>query len=194
MVTKSTKKRGKSASGGSKGTGEKEGFDLSEFEDVELPQQPVSSIEEEVEFQDFDVGMFAAGEHPAMERLLPAKQKLEKQLIFDVAEEALSAESGTDEYGPENIVGVGIGEKIRGDVLTGQPCVTVYVVAKVDSEKVSASARVPQEINGIPTDIVATGELHAFPHRGRYRPAPGGVSVGHFRITAGTLGCLVRRG
>ena len=27
----------------------------------------------------------------------------------------------------------------------------------------------------------------------RFRPAPGGVSIGHFRITAGTLGCLVKK-
>lgn len=127
-------------------------------------------------------------------QLVAAKKRLEKQLIFDVAEEALSAASGTDEYGPENIVGVGVSHKIRGDVLTDEPCVTVYVVAKVDEGMIAPSAKVPEEVNGVQTDVVATGELHAFPFKGRYRPAPGGVSLGHFKITAGTLGCLVKKG
>lgn len=134
------------------------------------------------------------GAQPSSAKLQAAKKMMEQQLIFDVAEIAMSAASGTDEYGPENIVGVGLGEKIRGDVLTGEPCVTVYVAAKVDSAMVAASARIPDEINGIPTDVIATGELHALPFKGRYRPAPGGVSVGHFKITAGTLGCLVKKG
>ena len=34
--------------------------------------------------------------------------------------------------------------------------------------------------------------IEAQPHTFRARPAPGGVSVGHTRITAGTLGCLAR--
>ena len=39
-----------------------------------------------------------------------------------------------------------------------------------------------------------TGRIRAFQDRtARYRPAPGGVSIGHFEITAGTLGCLVKR-
>lgn len=193
MPSKSSKKGGKSTKSRTRPHNEGESeLNLREFEEVELPQEPVSE-EEEGDFQDFDVETFAAGEFASTAQLLPAKEKLEKQLIFDVAEEALSAQSGTDEYGPENIVGVGISQKIRGDVLTGEPCVTVYVVAKVDEDKVASSAKIPDNVNGIPTDVVATGELHAFPHKGRYRPAPGGVSVGHFRITAGTLGCLVRK-
>jgi Peptidase family S64 len=139
-------------------------------------------------------GASMAGAQASSAQVQAAKKALEKRLIFDVAEEAFSAASGTDEYGPENIVGVGASHKIRGDVLTNEPCVTVYVVAKVDKGMVASSAKIPETINGIQTDVVATGELHAFPYKGRYRPAPGGVSVGHFKITAGTLGCLVKKG
>jgi len=64
----------------------------------------------------------------------------------------------------------------------------------VSKDEVEKAALVPEEINGIPTDVVSTGQLDALPHKGRYRPAPGGVSIGHFKITAGTLGCLVRKG
>src|SRR5262249_40393218 len=48
-----------------------------------------------------------------------------------------------------------------------------------------------------PTDIVETGEIIApieaqavGVYTDRERPARGGSSVGHFKITAGTLGCL----
>ncbi|MEK6697446.1 MAG: hypothetical protein AABZ10_00185 [Nitrospirota bacterium] len=49
-------------------------------------------------------------------------------------------------------------------------------------------------MNNIPTDIVETGLFFALQSRTtRYRPAPGGVSIGHRDITAGTLGCLVKK-
>jgi hypothetical protein len=37
---------------------------------------------------------------------------------------------------------------------------------------------------------VPVGVVDALSHRMRLRPAPGGISVGHVSITAGTLGCL----
>jgi hypothetical protein len=42
--------------------------------------------------------------------------------------------------------------------------------------------------------VVETGIIRAFQApTGRFRPAPGGVSVGHVAITAGTLGCWVTK-
>lgn len=53
----------------------------------------------------------------------------------------------------------------------------------------------PSVIDGIPTDVIATGVIRALqPRTIRHRPAPAGVSIGHRNITAGTLGCLVKRG
>ncbi|MCK4817994.1 hypothetical protein KA005_19645, partial [bacterium] len=49
---------------------------------------------------------------------------------------------------------------------------------------------IPKEINGIKTDVIEVGIIKAL-HTERHRPAPGGVSVGHIDITAGTLGCVV---
>ncbi len=44
------------------------------------------------------------------------------------------------------------------------------------------------------TDVVETGRIQALQTRtGRWRPAPGGVSIGHYRITAGTLAAVARR-
>jgi hypothetical protein len=42
-------------------------------------------------------------------------------------------------------------------------------------------------------DVIQVGEIRAHASRTeRVRPAPGGVSLGHYKITAGTLGCVVR--
>ncbi len=46
-----------------------------------------------------------------------------------------------------------------------------------------------------PTDVSPEERIHALPKpTGRFRPAPGGVSTGHFHVSAGTLGCLVKKG
>ncbi|MFQ5585142.1 MAG: hypothetical protein ACE5GL_11970, partial [Calditrichia bacterium] len=53
---------------------------------------------------------------------------------------------------------------------------------------------IPSDFQGITTDVVASGPIFAFQDpRGKFRPAPGGVSIGHRLITAGTLGCLVKK-
>jgi hypothetical protein len=126
--------------------------------------------------------------------LRAAHTQLERSLILDVIQDALSAASGTKTYGFENIKGVGISEKIVNGWLTLDPCITVYVAAKAPLSEVQEEARVPDKVRGISTDVVEIGEIDAFPFKGRYRPAPGGVSVGHFKITAGTIGCLVKKG
>jgi hypothetical protein len=96
-----------------------------------------------------------------------------------------------------NVVGVGLGYKISQGVSTGEMSLVVSVARKVDPSILSAQDLVPQVLNGIRTDVVETGILRAFQlgPRDRWRPVvPPGVSIGHYRITAGTFGCLVRRG
>jgi hypothetical protein len=160
------------------------------FAEPDLPTAaPISEPEDLMPFS-----LETPGRRHAPEKLLAARQQAEDQFIVNAAEQALAAEAGTESHGFENIVGVGISEKIAGNQYTNEPSITVYVVAKVSKEAVAPEALVPPEINGVPTDVVETGEFRISPFRGRYRPAPGGVSVGHFRITAGTLGCLVHRG
>jgi hypothetical protein len=52
---------------------------------------------------------------------------------------------------------------------------------------------IPKNIDTIPTDVIEVGEIRALQaHTDRWRPAPGGVSIGHYQITAGTLGTVVR--
>ncbi|MCI0519807.1 MAG: S1 family peptidase [Chloroflexi bacterium] len=92
-----------------------------------------------------------------------------------------------------NVVGVGAGYKISRGQKTDQLCMITLVTRKVPQAALSAQAMVPRQVDGIPTDVIEVGELRALQTRTeRWRPAPGGVSIGHYKITAGTLGVLVR--
>ncbi|MHA2135219.1 MAG: hypothetical protein ACXAEN_12305 [Candidatus Thorarchaeota archaeon] len=93
-----------------------------------------------------------------------------------------------------NVVAVSIGYKEKGGQLTDELCIICSVHNKVPLAKLSLSEVIPQEVGGVKTDVQRTGEFRAQTDPGRYRPAPGGVSIGHHLITAGTLGCLVQRG
>lgn len=93
-----------------------------------------------------------------------------------------------------NVVGTGIGYKVTGGNPTTTLSIVCSVVEKVAAGHLKPADLVPPTVNGIPTDVVETGRFRAWQDRtGRHRPAPGGVSIGHQDITAGTLGCLVRR-
>lgn len=88
-----------------------------------------------------------------------------------------------------NIVGFGYGTKhISGGGIDGDLAVRVYVRSKRPRSELSAQEMIPSEINGTATDVIVVGDIQAFS-----RPTACGVSVGHFRVTAGTLGCLVRK-
>lgn len=92
-----------------------------------------------------------------------------------------------------NVVGVGVGFKSVNGQRTGEYSVVVLVRQKLPIAGLHPQALIPSELNGVPTDVVQVGELRALQgHTGRWRPCPGGVSIGHFKITAGTFGCVVR--
>lgn len=91
-----------------------------------------------------------------------------------------------------NVVGVGVGYKTIGSRETGELCVVVMVQQKLPPAGLPVEALVPQEVAGVPTDVIQVGYLRAFQApTDRWRPAPGGVSLGHYQITAGTLGSVV---
>lgn len=96
-----------------------------------------------------------------------------------------------------NVVGVAIAPKVSEGEVTGETGITVYVTHKLDKELLSKEDMVPKTINGIKTDVVETGDIFALSDttlRNRIRPAEGGYSVGHYKITAGTIAtCVVDR-
>ena len=94
-----------------------------------------------------------------------------------------------------NVVAAGIGYKVSEGKKTSTLSIICSVGQKLPQSKLSARDMIPSSIGGLPTDVVQTGVIRALQsHTARYRPAPGGVSIGHRDITAGTLGCLVKKG
>lgn len=94
-----------------------------------------------------------------------------------------------------NVVATGIGYKVTRGKRTTDLSIVCSVTEKLATARLSPADLVPSTMDGVPTDVVQTGRLRALQSRtDRQRPAPGGVSIGHRDITAGTLGCLVRKG
>lgn len=58
---------------------------------------------------------------------------------------------------PNNVVGVGIGNKVTKGQDTGTPCVRVYVLSKLSTDKLTLSAVVPADFLGVPTDVIPVG-------------------------------------
>lgn len=94
-----------------------------------------------------------------------------------------------------NVVACGIGYKVTDGKQTDELSLVVSVTHKVHPSALAAEEMIPRELDGICTDVVELGVLcaHQLP-TDRWRPAVPGCSVGHFRVSAGTFGCLVRRG
>jgi len=89
-----------------------------------------------------------------------------------------------------NVVGVGVGFKNEAP---GQKSIVVMVEKKLPLAALSESDRIPRAFGAVKTDVVETGEIKALDleRTDKWRPAPGGVSIGHYKITAGTLGTVV---
>lgn len=101
-------------------------------------------------------------------------------------------------FGRRNVVACGLGYKIRGTEQTHELSLMVSVTEKIPPEALTAQDLIPKTLSGMPTDVVQTGKLRAqmppLDPTARYRPAFPGVSIGHYQITAGTFGLLLRRG
>lgn len=117
--------------------------------------------------------------------------------ITDIS--AALAEARAALLGRANVVATGVGFKVTEEGRTPTLSIVCSVVEKLPLAALSARDVVPQTVSGVPTDVVATGVIRALGSveglapTGRFRPAPGGVSIAHKDVTAGTLGCLVRR-
>jgi hypothetical protein len=103
----------------------------------------------------------------------------------------------------QNIVGIGIGEKVSKGISTGVMAVKVLVRVKYADDQIPDGDRLPATINGLPVDVEQVGTFRRFapamPNpRKKFRPAQPGCSVGfqdpHNLFTmAGTFGAVVRR-
>jgi hypothetical protein len=121
------------------------------------------------------------------------QEEVAMAVSLDVARRMLP-EVRRELHSKPNVVATGIGYKFSAGKSTGELALICSVDVKRSKRALSARDLIPPSIQGIPTDVNPTGTISALqPPTGRFRPAPGGVSIGHVNITAGTLGCLVKK-
>lgn len=103
------------------------------------------------------------------------------------------ARAARDFRGAGNVQGVAIG---LGDSTTGTaPVLTVYVAEPAthdDARAMVVDAMGVRSAGDVPMRFVTSGTVRAQGNDSRVRPAPGGFSIAHVEVTAGTLGCLAR--
>ena len=93
-----------------------------------------------------------------------------------------------------NVVGVGTGLRVRNGQFTDEVCVQVFVERKFSPEALGAWDMVPSRVPGyeganVRTDVVEAPVPEALQDSTRYRPVPGGCSIGpEATVSAGTLG------
>lgn len=153
---------------------------------------------------------------PNLPDLIETKQMLSARLLGPAAERGVmrrSAElsvSAAIENASVNVHAVGIGHKVVEEAITDTPCIRFYVVQKLPKSLLTAANTLPDEVDGIPTDVIESPVAFVFPNgeqlpnvvaaaascssnrRQRQRPAPGGISAAHLRVTAGTIACYCR--
>ncbi|HEX2619727.1 MAG TPA: hypothetical protein VHL11_06260 [Phototrophicaceae bacterium] len=113
-------------------------------------------------------------------------------------QQVLQAQAATEAQllAKQNVVGVAVGFKESEGVVTDQLAVIALVQEKKPVAQLAESDMIPRSVAGIRTDVYEVGDLRAqsqLDPKSRFRPTiPAGVSIGHYRITAGTLGVVVR--
>lgn len=98
----------------------------------------------------------------------------------------------------DNVVAVGVSEKHVNAETVGELTVCFYVKKKLPPSQVEGSKMVPAVISmpgdkAVFTDVKELGVLVPEIQR-KKRPLESGFSIGHPKITAGTLGAIVRKG
>lgn len=92
-----------------------------------------------------------------------------------------------------NVLGVMTGYKKREEEKTEELSVICMVEKKFKKEELSRRDLIPEIIEDIPTDVIEVGKIRALQdNKDRLRPCPMGTSGGHYLITVGTNGELLK--
>ena len=91
-----------------------------------------------------------------------------------------------------NVVGVGVGSKQVGLTRTEKPAIIIFVEKKLPDDKLSRSQKLPDMIDGLETDVIEIGRVRLLERVMKMRPALPGSSIGHYKISAGTFGVVVK--
>lgn len=154
----------------------------------------------------------AASANGELEPVVAAKESLSDRLFKpDSAETFMAMSASASPTVSDNLVGIGVGEKVVAGKYTGVMAVKLLVRIKYSEDQLSSEERLPESVNGLPTDVEEVGTFRrreaavnapfaVTPNpRTKIRPAPPGCSVGfqdpaNQIIMAGTFGALVKRG
>lgn len=128
--------------------------------------------------------------------LIEGKEMAKKVTIGNILSVAQTREE--ELLAKENVIGVGAGfrrkEKEQRD-FPEELCLKVFVSRKLPEEEIPEPSRVDGSYDEMPTDVETMEPPFAFgPLKQKVRPALGGYSVGHYKITAGTIATCVRGG
>jgi len=93
-----------------------------------------------------------------------------------------------------HVKGVGYGFKEKRGKKTKDKVIIVFVDKKLPENKLNNFDIIPQRIEKFNTDVIEIGEINFFSEdrTARLRPVQPGISIGHYKISAGTLGAIVR--
>ena len=132
-------------------------------------------------------------ESSATAQLVDIKSQIEQKLIEAASSNAMSVASA------RNIDSAGVqGVGISAGAIPGEASLIVYVESEANEEQVRREIVDTMGVqaassDALPMEVEVTGRIEAYTtNRSKFRPAPAGASVGHFRITAGTIGGWAR--
>ena len=78
----------------------------------------------------------------AIQRAMEVKRRHEKELMRKL-----------------NVVGVGVGFRTQGGARTDEICIVVSVKTKLPAPQMKPGDLIPSSIEGVPVDVVETGEI-----------------------------------
>ena len=172
--------------GGSGPTGGSPAPSASSLENPDASSSGLEALGQEAELQ----SVFA--EAGVSDDLLALRDAVEATLL------GVSGLASARAEGPSNqgIIGVGIGLPDPtslgfGPGGPGEPVLTLFTENALPHQDLLAQlaqSAGTRALASVPVQQVPVGVVDAFSHRARHRPAPGGVSVAHTKVTAGTLG------
>src|ERR1700681_1379587 len=126
-----------------------------------------------------------------------AKKAASRGLGMAAAPPAAPALPAQDWASHPNIQGFGIAERITQGQKLKDVALKVYVERKLPLSQVDTP--VPKQVmlpgmkEPVDTDVQEIGKVVLEANTSRHRPAMPGCGLGHFEVTAGTFGCLVRK-
>ena len=95
----------------------------------------------------------------------------------------------------KNVTGLAISHKVKDGKETGDVSLVVFVESKLEKGLLTDDDMIPAKVGKFKTDVMETGTIAALSDitlAKKIRPVKGGYSVGHYKITAGTIATCVK--